>query len=264
MNESPHSAETAAATDFAEKLYTEGILSTRQGRRQLETLMAYEPDFSLEWACQQMAFRAALAEEGDLLSAYAAICPRLARDLAQARAAGVPFEEYMAQHPASPAEEAEREEAAAGRKYYDIAATPLVFHQFIRFVVLPVNVLLSALELARYLQEAHTFLWVAGTDVAYLLGRILLASVAFVGFLSYRQYAYRAILGFAALNVLYQIAVFLELFFYACALASDMNVLWYTLYTQGFWNSFITALIWAFILRVYYHKRRRLFGGKKQ
>lgn len=87
MNESPHSAETAAATDFAEKLYTEGILSTRQGRRQLETLMAYEPDFSLEWACQQMAFRAALAEEGDLLSAYAAICPRLARDLAQARAA---------------------------------------------------------------------------------------------------------------------------------------------------------------------------------
>ena len=89
MNESPHSAETAAATDFAEKLYTEGILSTRQGRRQLETLMAYEPDFSLEWACQQMAFRAALAEEGDLLSAYAAICPRLARDLAQARAAGV-------------------------------------------------------------------------------------------------------------------------------------------------------------------------------
>ena len=132
MNESPHSAETAAATDFAEKLYTEGILSTRQGRRQLETLMAYEPDFSLEWACQQMAFRAALAEEGNLLSAYAAICPRLARDLAQARAAGVTFEEYMAQHPASPAEEAEREEAAAGRKYYDIAATPLVFHQFIR------------------------------------------------------------------------------------------------------------------------------------
>ena len=174
------------------------------------------------------------------------------------------FEEYMAQHPASPAEEAEREETAAGRKYYDIAATPLVFHQFIRFVVLPINVLLSALELARYLQEAHTFLWVAGTDVAYLLGRTLLASVAFVGFLSYRQYAYRAILGFAALNVLYQIAYFLELFFYACALASDMNVLWYTLYTQGFWNSFITALIWAFILRVYYHKRRRLFGGKKQ
>ena len=226
--------------------------------------MAYEPDFSLEWACQQMAFRAALAEEGDLLSAYAAICPRLARDLAQARAAGVTFEEYMAQHPASPAEEAEREEAAAGRKYYDIEATPLVFHQFIRFVVLPVNVLLSALELARYLQEAHTFLWVAGTDVAYLLGRILLASVAFGGFLSYRQYAYRAILGFAALNVLYQIAVFLELFFYACALASDMNALWYTLYTQGFWGSFITALIWAFILCVYYHKRRRLFGGKKQ
>ena len=91
MNESPHSAETAAATDFAEKLYTEGILSTRQGRRQLETLMAYEPDFSLEWACQQMAFRAALAEEGDLLSAYAAICPRLARDLAQARAARAPL-----------------------------------------------------------------------------------------------------------------------------------------------------------------------------
>lgn len=102
MNESPHSAETAAATDFAEKLYTEGILSTRQGRRQLETLMAYEPDFSLEWACQQMAFRAALAEEGNLLSAYAAICPRLARDLAQARAAGVPFEEYMAQQPHFP------------------------------------------------------------------------------------------------------------------------------------------------------------------
>lgn len=139
MNESPHSAETAAATDFAEKLYTEGILSTRQGRRQLETLMAYEPDFSLEWACQQMVFRAALAEEGNLLSAYAAICPRLARDLAQARAAGVTFEEYMAQHPASPAEEAE-----------------------------------------------------------------------------------------------------------------------------GLWGSFIAALIWAFILHVYYHKRRRLFGGKKQ
>ena len=150
MNESPHSAETAAATDFAEKLYTEGILSTRQGRRQLETLMAYEPDFSLEWACQQMAFRAALAEEGDLLSAYAAICPRLARDLAQARAAGVTFEEYMAQHPASPAEEAEREEAAAGRKYYDIAATPLVFHQFIRFVVLPINVLFAMLQLVRF------------------------------------------------------------------------------------------------------------------
>lgn len=86
-----------------------------------------------------MAFRAALAEEGNLLSAYAAICPRLARDLAQARAAGVPFEEYMAQHPASPAEEAE-----------------------------------------------------------------------------------------------------------------------------GLWGSFIAALIWAFILHVYYHKRRRLFGGKKQ
>lgn len=43
-----------------------------------------------------------------------------------------------------------------------------------------------------------------------------------------------------------------------------MNALWYTLYTQGLWGSFITALIWAFILCVYYHKRRRLFGGKKQ
>ena len=170
----------------------------------------------------------------------------------------------MAQHPASPAEEAEREEAAAGRKYYDIAATPLVFHQFIRFVVLPINVLFAMLQLVRYPQEAHTFLWAAGTDIAYLLGKILLASVAFVGFFSYRQYAYRAILGFAALNVLYQIVVFLELFFYACALASDRNALWYTLYTQGFWGSFIAALIWAFILHVYYHKRRRLFCGKKQ
>lgn len=102
MNESPHSAETASATDFVGKLYTEGILSTRQGRRQLETLMAYEPDFSLEWACQQMAFRAALAEEGDLLSAYAAICPRLARDLAQARAAGVTFESIWLSTPLPP------------------------------------------------------------------------------------------------------------------------------------------------------------------
>jgi hypothetical protein len=134
-------------------------------------------------------------------------------------------------------------------QYYDSASTPLKFHKFFRYVLLPVNFLTGLISLVSEPDGMPVFSWLYAVDIGYFLIMLSLILVCFIGFFGWQSYAWYGVFAYLGVNLLYTL----------------FTVALYALYISDttrpgvIAGQFFGAVAYAVLVGIYYIKRRPLF-----
>ena len=136
------------------------------------------------------------------------------------------------------------------RKYYDRSATPLTFHKFFWWVILPVNFIFGVVEYVRFVLNIG---WIFSHGlfgmvyIVYLIVVFELSVACFVGFFQWRSYAW------------YCVVIYLPAYFLFNLYVVSLSVIFLRFESAAVVGLFIGTLIYSILAEIYYIKRRPLF-----
>jgi hypothetical protein len=136
-------------------------------------------------------------------------------------------------------------------KYQSIENTPLAFHAFFRFVLLPINIAYGAYSLIRSILDLHSNYAIyeqygAGligayyTDIVYGIVFIILAAIVFIGFFRWKPYAWSSLMVILIIAPIYN--------YYAAYLSGG-----------AYFIRAVILTIFSILVAVYYVHRKPLF-----
>ena len=137
-------------------------------------------------------------------------------------------------------------------QYHSDAQTPLKFHKFFWYVLLPLNFFSTAVTLKQEFSVMTEFSWLFAVDAFFFtvaLGLMLACFVGFFGWKSYAWYSVMALLGTFVVSGICTVAI------YAAYVPEELT------YSFG---QLVVAILEAVLIGKYYIKRRPLFFSDAQ
>ena len=134
------------------------------------------------------------------------------------------------------------------KKYNDRSETPLTFHKFFWWVVLPLSFLTGCTRMNSAVQDVNAGYGAYATiDVLYYFAILGLIAACFIGFFQWKSYAWYCVILILSVNVVYGL--------YGVVLYAVTLPDW--IVTPIAW--LIISLIYAILIGIYYIRRRPLF-----
>ena len=135
-------------------------------------------------------------------------------------------------------------------QYHSRENTPLKFHTFIRYIALPLGMLLdfaSLVKILSFYDGSNVLIF----DLLFSLSHLALLIATFVGFFSWKPYSWYTLMS------AYGLALFYRLYAIILYVSYDQEV--GTLVGQ-----LIGTIVWAVIIGIYYYKRKPLFVPQQE
>ena len=133
------------------------------------------------------------------------------------------------------------------KKYYNKEETPLAFHMFFRYVSLPIGFLVTAGSMISEISKIEYFHWLFAVDIGYDIILLALMLVCFIGFFGWKAYAWYGVIAYLCSGVLYSVIIVISYMFYIPDQIGTAV------------GRFLSFLIYAVLLGIYYRKRKPLF-----
>lgn len=131
-------------------------------------------------------------------------------------------------------------------KYYDEFSTPLLFHKWFWYLVLPLSFIRGVIQLFSII-TGPDFGAVSLPDIAYIVIAMALMVLCFIGFFGWKSFAWYSVIILLSLNIAYSL---LLVILYALFIPQQIGV-------QLF--NFALYLVYGILVGLYYIKRRELF-----
>jgi len=133
------------------------------------------------------------------------------------------------------------------KRYYHKEGTPLAFHKFLWYFSLPIGFLLSIGKMASEISKMTSFNWIYAVDIGYFIMAITLMLMCFIGFFSWKSYAWYGLMTYLYASVAYVLyAVIIYAYYTPDQIGTAIGQL-------------LGMLIYAILVGIYYKKRRPLF-----
>lgn len=137
-------------------------------------------------------------------------------------------------------------------QYYSKTGTPLKFHKFFWYVLLPLNFISTAITFYQEFSVMTEFSWLYAVDGVFFTLALLLMMACFIGFFGWKPYAWYSVMAFLGLLVVSGIGTV------AVYAAYDPDQLPFA------GGQLLAAILEAALIGKYYRKRRPLFFSGAQ
>lgn len=133
------------------------------------------------------------------------------------------------------------------KEYYNLSDTPLKFHNFFRYLSLPLGLLISIGDVSEYFSAGYPFSFLFLADVLYFIAYFILALYMIIGFIKWSKTSWYCLNTYLALNTLYSFFILM------------FSIIYSSPQTPANITRFIAILLYSFAIYVYYQKRKPLF-----
>lgn len=137
-------------------------------------------------------------------------------------------------------------------QYYLKSQTPLKFHKFFWYVLLPLNFISTAITFYQEFSVMTEFTWLYAVDGVFFTLALFLMMACFIGFFGWKSYAWYSVMAFLGLLVVSGIGTV------AVYAAYDPDQLPFAA------GQLLAAILEAALIGKYYRKRRPLFFSGAQ
>ncbi len=132
-------------------------------------------------------------------------------------------------------------------QYVDKNKTPLKFHKFLWYFWLPASLIISLAFIVFMVIAQPVYSWLLAGCLLIILVKLALQFISFLGFFSWKSYAWYSIL------ILFNFNVAMNLFaIFFSAECFPKAVVWFNI-------GFLVSAVIAILIRNYYFKRKPLF-----
>ncbi len=138
------------------------------------------------------------------------------------------------------------------QQYHSKAGTPLKFHNFFRYILLPLNFISTAITMYQEFSVMTQFTWPYAVDGFFFAVSLILMLSCVVGFFGWKPYSWYSVMAFLGILVVSGIC---NAAIYAAYVPEELS---------NSVGQLLVAILEAALIGIYYYKRRPLFFSDAQ
>ena len=124
--------------------------------------------------------------------------------------------------------------------------TPLKFHNFFRYITLPLGFFITLATIIDDYTSPASFNWLYMINLVFFISSLMLRLVCFIGFLKWKPYAWYSLMVYLCLDAFYRLYELILSYSYRYQVSTALGNL-------------LGTLLYAILVGLYYKKRKSLF-----